>query len=100
MTWFVASLRDQDTHFGGDLTNGTVTALCGYSFRPLATLKGSPPDPLQVCPTCAKLGRAGVTSVDPRILAQPVTTRPPHRPSPQSSPALPANAPDTRTLEP
>jgi len=54
MTWFVASLRDEDTHLGGDLTDNTVTAMCGRSFRPLATLKGSPLDPLQVCPRCAQ----------------------------------------------
>lgn len=56
MTWFVASLRDHDTHRGRNLTADTVTAWCGYSFRPLATLNGSPPDPLQVCPKCRKLG--------------------------------------------
>ena len=54
MTWFVASLRDEDTHLGGEVTDGTVTAPCGRSFRPLAILNGSPLDPLQVCPTCAQ----------------------------------------------
>lgn len=53
MTWFVASLRDGDTHLGENSTGATVTARCGRSFRPLACLAGSPPDPLQVCPTCA-----------------------------------------------
>lgn len=57
MTWFVASLRDEDTHLGGEITDGTVTAWCSRSFRPLATLKGSPLDPLQICPTCAQSQR-------------------------------------------
>ncbi|MGQ0776127.1 MAG: hypothetical protein ACT4NY_17165 [Pseudonocardiales bacterium] len=54
MTWFVASLRDEDTHLGATVTDGTVTARCGRSFRPLTRLTGSPPDPLQTCPTCAQ----------------------------------------------
>lgn len=58
MTWFVASLRDEDTHLGAELTDGTVTARCGCSFRPLARLTGSPPDPRQVCPTCAQSQRS------------------------------------------
>ena len=39
------------------------------------------------------------TRHDPRILTQPVTTRPPHQPSPQSSPALPANNATARRAE-
>lgn len=54
MTWFVASLRDEDAHLGGDLTDGMVTARCGRLFHPLARLKGSPLDPLQVCQICAQ----------------------------------------------
>ena len=50
MTWFVASLRDGDTHLGENSTGATVTARCGRSFRPLASLAESPPDPLQICP--------------------------------------------------
>jgi len=57
MTWFVASLRDEDTHLGRQLADGTVTARCSRSFRPLVRLKGSPLDPLQVCPTCAQSQR-------------------------------------------
>jgi hypothetical protein len=49
MIWFVASLRDGDTHLGENSTGATVTARCGRSFRPLASLAGSPPDPLQIC---------------------------------------------------
>jgi len=59
MTWFVASLRDEDTHLGGEVTDGTVMALCGRSFRPLAPLTRPPPDPLQVCPSCARSGAGG-----------------------------------------
>ncbi|MGH3941169.1 MAG: hypothetical protein ACRDTG_21540 [Pseudonocardiaceae bacterium] len=54
MTWFVASLRDEDTHLGEDSSGPAVTARCGRSFRPLVALAGAPPDPLQVCPTCAQ----------------------------------------------
>lgn len=57
MTWFVASLRDDDTHLGEEATDGTVTARCGRSFRPLARLTGAPLDPLQICPTCAQSQR-------------------------------------------
>lgn len=53
MTWFVASLRDEDTHLG-EIADGTVTAWCNRSFRPLARLQGAPLDPLQVCRTCAQ----------------------------------------------
>ncbi|MGH3924471.1 MAG: hypothetical protein ACRDS9_14585 [Pseudonocardiaceae bacterium] len=53
VTWFVASLRDEDTHLGAEVVNDTVTARCGRSFRPLTRLRGSPPDPPQTCPTCA-----------------------------------------------
>lgn len=52
MTWFVASLCDEDTHLG-EATDDTVTARCGRLFRPLVGLPGSPLDPLQVCPACA-----------------------------------------------
>jgi len=50
MTWFVASLHDEDTHLNENSTGATVTARCGRSFRLLAGLAGSPPDPLQICP--------------------------------------------------
>ncbi|MGH4018823.1 MAG: hypothetical protein ACRDT0_06195 [Pseudonocardiaceae bacterium] len=53
MTWFVASLRDEDTHLAKDVTDGRVTALCGHSFRPLARLNGRPPDPAASCGACA-----------------------------------------------
>lgn len=54
MIWFVASLGDEDTHFGETATDGTVTARCGRLFRPLVALVGVPPDPLQTCPICAQ----------------------------------------------
>lgn len=54
MCWYVASLRDHDTHLAQDNTDGGVTALCGQSFRPLARLAGQPHDPQQVCPHCAQ----------------------------------------------
>lgn len=57
VTWFVASLRDEDTHLGEEVTDGTVTAQCGCSFRPLTRLTTSPLDPLQVCPRCAQTQR-------------------------------------------
>jgi len=57
MTWFVASLRDDDTHLGEEAADGTVTARCDRSFRPLARLTGAPLDPLQVCPTCTQSQR-------------------------------------------
>ena len=57
MTWFVASLRDDDTHLGEEAADGTVTARCDRSFRPLARLTGVPLDPLQVCPTCMQSQR-------------------------------------------
>ncbi|MGH3905231.1 MAG: hypothetical protein ACRDTE_13730 [Pseudonocardiaceae bacterium] len=40
MTWFVASLRDHDTHLARNRTDDTVIALCGRSFRPLTRLAG------------------------------------------------------------
>ncbi|MGQ0776942.1 MAG: hypothetical protein ACT4NY_21410, partial [Pseudonocardiales bacterium] len=58
MTWFVGSLRDEDTHLGQEATDGTVTSRCGRSFRPLVRLAGSPPDPFQTCLACAQSQRA------------------------------------------
>ncbi|MGQ0775320.1 MAG: hypothetical protein ACT4NY_13000 [Pseudonocardiales bacterium] len=67
MSWYVASLRDGDTHLvrevhgseidggeanGGEANGGEVRALCGQRFRPLTRLAGQPPDPLQVCRSC------------------------------------------------
>lgn len=54
MTWYVASLRDQDTHLGEDITDEVVIASCKHSFHPLARFTGQPSDPLQVCPKCAE----------------------------------------------
>jgi hypothetical protein len=34
MTWFVASLHDEDTHLNENSTGATVTARCGPSFAP------------------------------------------------------------------
>ncbi|MGH3905225.1 MAG: hypothetical protein ACRDTE_13700 [Pseudonocardiaceae bacterium] len=50
MTWYVASLRDHDTHLARDRAGEPVTAVCGRSFRPLARLIGHPADSQQVCP--------------------------------------------------
>ncbi|MFN2495289.1 MAG: hypothetical protein ABR608_05200 [Pseudonocardiaceae bacterium] len=66
VTWFVASLRDDDTHLGGETTDGTVTARCGRPFRPLARLNGLPLDPLQVFPTCAQSQRQPTRPGAPR----------------------------------
>lgn len=77
MSWYVASLRDGDTHLvrevhgsdfdgseidgseidggeidGGEANGGEVRGLCGQRFRPLTRLAGQPPDPLQVCRSC------------------------------------------------
>ena len=54
MTWFVASFRDHDTHQAVERAQGIMTALCGRKFHPLTQLHGTPPDPLQICPTCAR----------------------------------------------
>lgn len=75
MTWYLRSLRDQDTHRGELRGDGTVLAVCGATFRPRPTLtvvgpppgtlangplalKGSPSDPDQTCPQC-KCGGGG-----------------------------------------
>lgn len=57
MAWYVASLRDGNTHLGsevngGNIHRGTVSARCGQTFQPLARLIGMPPDPSQVCRAC------------------------------------------------
>ncbi len=56
MAWYVASLRDGDTHLGSKTSAETaceaVSAPCGQTFRPLARLTGTPADPLQVCQAC------------------------------------------------
>jgi hypothetical protein len=65
MTWYLRSLGDHDTHRGAlRPAEGTVTALCGVTFvlRVLPFghdlgFSGSPPDPEQVCPACAKVAR-------------------------------------------
>ena len=71
MSWFLRSLGDHDTHEGELRGDGTVLARCGLSFTPRPTLrvagpppgelvagplalKGSPPDPAQVCPDCQR----------------------------------------------
>lgn len=73
MTWFLRSLADHDTHQGELRGDGTVLARCGLRFIPRPTLrvagpapgelvegplalKGSPPDPMQICPTCQRDG--------------------------------------------
>ncbi|MGH3751246.1 MAG: hypothetical protein ACRDRP_00855 [Pseudonocardiaceae bacterium] len=74
LTWYLRSLGDHDTHCGRMRDDGTVLARCGASFIPRPTLKvvgpppgtlvtgglalrGSPPDPEQVCPECGGGGR-------------------------------------------
>lgn len=56
MTWYVASLRDHDTHLAQDDTDGGVTALCGQSFRPLARLAGQPHDPSRYARSARRSG--------------------------------------------
>jgi hypothetical protein len=73
LRWFLRSLGDQDTHRGELRRDGTVLARCGALFIPRPTLmvagpppgtlvtgplalKGSPPDPDQVCPACQRGG--------------------------------------------
>ena len=73
LTWYLRSLGDHDTHCGRMRDGGTVLACCGAQFIPRPTLKvvgpppgtlttgdlalkGSPPDPEQVCPQCQRGG--------------------------------------------
>jgi len=73
VSWYLRSFADLDTHYGFMREDGTVLARCGALFttRPtlrivgplpgtLATgdlaLKGSPPDPDQLCPECRRSG--------------------------------------------
>jgi hypothetical protein len=64
-TWYLRSYQDKDTHRAAALAaDGTVHAMCGLTFRPVAhPLDGvpaclsSPPDVLQICPAC-QLGDA------------------------------------------
>ncbi|MGH3856333.1 MAG: hypothetical protein ACRDR6_23150 [Pseudonocardiaceae bacterium] len=63
--WFLRSIGDHDTHRGAlRPTDGTVTAACGVTFVPRVLPLGrglgftsTPPDPDQICPTCAKATR-------------------------------------------
>ncbi|MGH3721749.1 MAG: hypothetical protein ACRDRI_23460 [Pseudonocardiaceae bacterium] len=65
VVWFLRSLGDHDTHRGTlHPTEGTLAALCGVTFVPRILpfgrglgFSGNPPDPDQVCPTCAKSPR-------------------------------------------
>lgn len=61
-TWFLRSMGDQDTHAGTySVVTRSVHARCGAEFQPLPigvhgdriALPGVPPDPDQICPTCA-----------------------------------------------
>ncbi|MGH3913525.1 MAG: hypothetical protein ACRDTC_08955 [Pseudonocardiaceae bacterium] len=54
--WYVASLADGDTHLAEPATQKhLVTAYCdGRQFRPLAILRGEPPDQAQTCPACRR----------------------------------------------
>lgn len=55
--WYLRSLADQDTHRGELCPDGRVTAVCGVEFVPPVysrlALAAGPPDPEQICPTCA-----------------------------------------------
>lgn len=65
LPWYLRSYKDEDTHRAGAVApDGTVRAVCGVTFRPVAhPLDGapaclsSPPDALQICPAC-QLGDA------------------------------------------
>ena len=73
LRWFLRSWGDHDTHHGFKREDGAVLARCGALFTPRPTLrivgpppgtlatgdlalKGSPPDPDQVCPECGRGG--------------------------------------------
>jgi hypothetical protein len=73
VSWYLRSLGDHDTHRGELNQDGLVLASCGAVFTPRPTLrvvgpppgelvaagpalKGSPPDPDQVCRECAGIG--------------------------------------------
>ena len=73
LLWFLRSLGDHDTHRARMRADGTVAARCGLSFTPRPTLritgqptgqlvagplalKGSPPDPEQICHECQRGG--------------------------------------------
>ncbi|MGH3975002.1 MAG: hypothetical protein ACRDS9_16980 [Pseudonocardiaceae bacterium] len=76
MSWYLRSLGNQDTHQGQLRDDGAVLALCGALFTPRPTLqvvgpppgtlvtgdlalRGSPPDPKQICPECRGEGGGG-----------------------------------------
>jgi len=59
VSWYLRSTSDHDTHRADRLRrDGTVAAACGVEFRPhpllhgAVALRGSPPDPDQICPEC------------------------------------------------
>ncbi|MGH3693873.1 MAG: hypothetical protein ACRDRX_07775 [Pseudonocardiaceae bacterium] len=75
LAWYLRSLADHDTHRGQLGDDDTVLARCGVSFTPRPTLRvagrppgtlvagpaalrGSPPDPDQVCGECQRGGGA------------------------------------------
>lgn len=72
--WYLRSYRDEDTHrAGGVAADGTVRAVCGAIFRPVAhPLDGtpacltSPADPLQVLPGLPTCQGGPVMSLDER----------------------------------
>lgn len=57
MSWYLQSVKNQDTH-RGTLSRGSVIAVCGIRFRPLTVafgrtaLPGPPADPSQICQHC------------------------------------------------
>jgi hypothetical protein len=65
MIWMLASLRDHDTHLAAD-REGAVDGQCGIEFHPLVKLKGTPLDPLQICPGCAEWQQARAASAGRR----------------------------------
>jgi hypothetical protein len=74
LSWYLRSLGNADTHRGRISPDGTVVALCGARFAPRPTLRvagqppdqqlvngplalrGTPPDPDQVCEVCRRGG--------------------------------------------
>jgi hypothetical protein len=64
VSWYLRSLADRDTHRGNySIVTRSVHALCGIEFVPRVlllggpALPGSPLDPEQVCPVCARGAR-------------------------------------------
>ncbi|MBV8540809.1 MAG: hypothetical protein JO063_11150 [Pseudonocardiales bacterium] len=65
VVWYLRSIGDHDSHRGAlRPAEGTVLAACGVTFVSRALpfsrglgFSGTPPDPQQVCPACARATR-------------------------------------------